>query len=150
MQEKGVTGTVAHLFPGRAAIGLSFLGGTTAHHQRLVSGVFTRIKGLAKTYVLLEADYQRKFNESEEQAEVLAYARLGWFAREWCDVYGEFHRVHLLSYPGTMNRPPHEMAFNVGANLQILPWMELVPGMRITEQDTDYDLAGMFQVHIIY
>ena len=150
MQEKGGTGTVAYLLPAQAAIGLSFLVGTTAHHQRLVSGVFTRIKGFAKSYLLLEADYQRKFNDSEAQAEIVAYARLGWLVREWLDLYGEFHRVHLLSYPGTMNRPPHEMAFNVGANMQLLPWMEMVPGLRITEQDTGYDLAGMFQVHIIY
>ena len=150
MQEKGVSATAAYLLPARAAFGLSALYGKTAFNQRLVSGVFGRIKALGKRYVLLEADYQRRLNDSESQSEIVAYARLGWFVREWFDLYGEFQRVHVLNHPGTMNRPPHEMAFNIGSNLQILPWMEIIPGMRFVEQDTGYDLAAMFQVHIIY
>ncbi len=149
-QEKGLSATAAYLLPGRAAIGVSTLYGQTTFQKRIAGGIFTRLKGIGKSYLLLELDFQRKFNSTQAQNELAAYGRLGWFAREWLDLYGEFQRIHVLSHPGSMNRLPHEMGFNIGANMQILTWLELIPALQITELESEYDFAGLFQLHLIY
>jgi hypothetical protein len=148
VQERGLAATVAYQWTGRAALGLSFLGGMSELSQRLAVGVFTRAKLYGHSYVMAEFDTQfRKSVEGEaSQMDLMGILRLGWYPWEWLDVYSE---TGLKMVPGSSELT--RISTIIGTAWKILPWMEIGPYLRIlhsSDGGTQFQIID--QLHIVY
>jgi hypothetical protein len=152
MQEQGLSSTLAYVFPGRAALGVSALYGKTGFYHRLVGGAFARVQGWAGTYALLESDLERRVTRggSKEQLDLVSYARLGWFPWEWLDLFGELRTLRMLSHDGASEEPPGETVMVAGGHWMILPGLELGPAVQVDLEDANLNATFMGQLHVFY
>ena len=146
-QERGAAASIAYLFPGQATIGVSLLASTTELYSRFVGGVFSRIKLIERIYVLAESDieYKHVLSSEQQEAEWASYLRIGWFPWEWLDIYGEFRYSRLFA-----SEPIDVPETVIGVNWQVLPWVELIPMVRLNHAGSEASVDFMGQLHVLY
>ena len=152
LQERGLSVSISHLIPGRAAIGFSGLYGDTGFSTRLIAGLHARVQGPAKTYCLIEGDLERKGNTSakDPQLQFVGYTRLGWFPRGWLDVFAELRYLDFLPSGSEEGEAPRELGAMLGLNWQVLPWVELSPGVMLNQLESGAELTWLGQLHFVY
>lgn len=148
VQERGLAATATYQWTGRAAVGLSLLGGMSELSQRLAVGVFTRAKLYGHSYVMAEVDTQlRKASGGDtSQVDLMGILRLGWYPWEWLDVYSE---TGFKMVPGASELT--RISTIIGTAWKILPWMEIGPYLRIlhsSDGGTQFQIID--QLHIVY
>ncbi len=148
LQERGAVLSLAQNVPGRATLGVSLLGGRSELVGRGAVSFFSRVRLWGRSYTMgeLAGQWRRSTRTGEEQLGTAGLFRGGWFARESLDVYVELGG-RAISGAWALTK----LRYLLGANWQVLPWVEIAPAV-FAEEDTDTGLSfGVFgQLHIIY
>lgn len=148
LQERGFVGSVARNVEGRGSFGLSLLATQSDAFRRPAVGLFTRTRLWGKSYVLGELSGEELLSRTtgRSQWEGAGMVRLGWFATESVDLYGELggRRVNH-AYVLAKNR------YLLGAEATLLPWVAFNPSVLFEEDvETGLTMTAMGQVHVTY
>jgi hypothetical protein len=103
---------------------------------------------LDAVYLLAEAAGQRFWSGGTDAAQhtVAGYLRPGWFVLKSLDLYVELGARAVIG--------AHELTkfrYGLGANWQVIPWLELAP-LALLEEDVETGLKAswLVQVHLVY
>lgn len=147
-QRRGVALSAAHVFPGRASLGVSLLGAASELITDAAAAATARVRLEQRVYALAElSGLRRRDRESGAgQTELLGYLRTGWFVLESLDGYFELGgRSVLDAYNLT------KLRYLLGADWKLLPWLELAPALLLEEDvETGLTTTAMLQLHLVY
>ena len=151
LREQGVAGSFTFNIDGRGAVGVSGLYGTTDYAERLAGALFTSFRLLGASYVLAEVDLQRRSSDGIPQRDDLAtFARLGWFVLESLDLYLEHDWRKAEAARGEAD-PLSQNRYLAGASWLVLPWLELIPQVRVERFPVTGSYTGGFlQLHAYF
>ncbi len=147
-QERGGVVSVARNVPGRGSIGVSALLGGDKLVDEAAASLFARFRLWQRTYVMSEAAGYRHWSpvNAPGQLGFAAFLRAGWFVQESLDLFIELGgRAVSRAFKLT------KLRYMLGANWQLLPWIELAPSVLL-EEDPEAGLSESFlgQLHVIY
>lgn len=146
-QRRGVAVSAALNFPGRGSVGASAMWAHRRRSEQLAASLFGRLLTWEGVYIMGELAAYHRWRRSEfEQSETAGFFRAGWFALTSLDLYAEVG--------GRLIRDAWELTklrYMVGANWQLLPWVEFGPA-GFLEEDVEAGRSYGFiaQLHIIY
>ena len=151
LRERGVAGSFTFNVDGRAAIGVSGLYGTADFTDRLAGAAFTRLRLAGTTYLLAEVDAQQRASDGiPTRTDLATFGRLGWFVLESLDLYLEHDWRKAEAVRGEAD-PLSQSRYLAGASWWLLPWVELIPQVRVERSPgTGYYTAGFLQIHAYY
>lgn len=147
LQRRGAAGSVAYNWPSRASLGASLLVASRGLGVELEDSLFLRLRLVQRAYLMGEiASRYRSGRGDDSQLDGAAFARLGWFATEWLDLFFEWTgRATANHYDLT------RMRYQLGANWLLLPWVELSPA-AVFEEDVESGMQStvFLQLHVFY
>lgn len=144
--EPGVYLSGAYSFSGRASVGASLsMGGTDGFDFTRVS-VHGRVRVWQRIYALAEFASSILWTAPpEEQTSLVGYARLGWFATEWLDIYAESGHRYVVGSPLKFKQ-----RYAFGVAWHPLPWVEVITSVQGEEQNHIWQENIQLQLHLIY
>ncbi len=147
LQERGGAATFTVLPAAWLSAGASVLGGVTEKGSRAAAGLNLRVQFPHKLYAMGEADAQvRGLFGAAALKEGVGYLRLGWFALESLDLFGELGGRRVLDHWNLT-----KLRYGGGLDWHVLPWVEL-SGQYLLEEDVEAGPRGAWlaQVHVFY
>lgn len=147
-QERGAAATFAYNVPSTASVGVSLLGSLSEARARIATSLFARWQPLERTYLLAELAAQHFAATDVDRSQDMGagYLRAGWFLLNSFDLYLE------LGGRGALGTDLLTKArYGLGANWQIIPWIELAP-LALLEEDVETGLKAswLVQLHAVY
>jgi len=148
IQQRGGVASVTYQIPSRAAVGTSVLASASESTWRAAASLFLRLRMWKSVYGMGEVSphYEKGKNVGSSQSGIASLLRVGWFPIESLDLYFEWGGRGIFNeYDLT------KLRYMLGANWQVLPWMELAPALFLEEDaESGMHVTGFGQIHIIY